>query len=81
MYSTYNNNSNNTYKLILFLLIILVIASTITFSLFIRNIYMNMDEIREQEIKFRNDIAENSLCCLGNSTLIENLIKKSDKQL
>jgi hypothetical protein len=41
---------------------------------------MNMDEIREQEIKFRNDIAENNLCCLGNSALIDNLIKKSDKQ-
>jgi len=30
---------------------------------------MNIDEIREQEIKFRND-----------SSLIDNLIKKSDKQ-
>ena len=72
-------DNSNTYKLLLFLLI-LVIASTIIFSLFIRNIYMNMDEIREQEIKFRNDIAENNLCCLGNSALIDNLIKKSDKQ-
>jgi hypothetical protein len=41
---------------------------------------MNMDEIREQEIKFRRDITSNHLCCLGNTALIENLIKKSDKQ-
>lgn len=73
-------DNSNTYKVLILFLLILVIASTIIFSLFIRNIYMNMDEIREQEIKFRNDIASNHICCLGNTALIENLIKKSDKQ-
>lgn len=28
-----------------------------------------MDEIREQEIKFRKDIAENNFCCSVNTNL------------
>jgi hypothetical protein len=40
---------------------------------------MNMDEIREQEIKFRKDIAENNFCCSVNTNLINEL--KSNKQL
>lgn len=78
MYSIYKES--NTYKVLILFLLVLVIASTIIFSLFLRNIYMNMDEIREQEIKFRRDITSNHICCLGNTALIENLIKKSDKQ-
>ena len=38
-----------------------------------------MDEIREQEIKFRKDIDENNFCCSVNTNLINEL--KSNKQL
>jgi hypothetical protein len=75
LYSNYQNL--NKYKLLILFLLIIVIASTVTFSLFIRNIYMNMDEIREQEIKFRKDIAENNFCCSVNTNLINEL--KSNK--
>ena len=69
---------NHKYNFLIFITLI-VIVSTITFSLFIRNIYMNMDEIREQEIKFRKDIAKNNFCCSLNTNLINEL--KLNKQL
>jgi hypothetical protein len=46
-------------KFISFLSTVLVIASIITFSLFIKNIYENMDEIREKERLFTNLIVSN----------------------
>ena len=52
-----------TYKFVIFITCIIVIALTITFSLFIKNIYENMDEIRRTEIEFRRRINSTENCC------------------
>ena len=39
------------------------LASIITFSLFLKNIYKNMDEIRRTEIEFRRRISITEACC------------------
>lgn len=70
-----STNTNNNYKILLFFISIFLIASIITFSLFIRNIYMNMDQIREQEMKFRDDIFRLSGCCSFYSTQLDGLLK------
>ena len=41
----------------------MVLASIITFSLFLKNIYENMDEIRRTEIEFRRRISITEACC------------------
>ena len=52
-----------TYKFIIFVTFIMTLASIITFSLFLKNIYENMDEIRRTEIEFRRRIKSNEQCC------------------
>ena len=52
-----------TYKFIIFITFIMVLASIITFSFFLNNIYKNMDEIRRTEIEFRRRIKLNENCC------------------
>ena len=52
-----------TYKFIIFITFIMVLASIITFSFFLNNIYKNMDEIRRTEIEFRRRIKSNEDCC------------------
>lgn len=82
-YKSYNKNKfdmNGIYKFMIFISFILVIASIITFSLFLKNIYTNMDEIREQEIKFRNNIADNTICCEFNRAMLTDIINERDKQ-
>ena len=41
----------------------MALASIITFSLFLKNIYENMDEIRRTEIEFRRRISVTEVCC------------------
>lgn len=52
-----------TYKFIIFVTFIMALASIITFSLFLKNIYENMDEIRRTEIEFRRRISLTEVCC------------------
>ena len=50
------NESFGKYKFIIFVTFIMALASIVTFSLFLKNIYQNMDEIRRTEIEFRGRI-------------------------
>jgi hypothetical protein len=59
------------YKLIIFVTFIMTLASIITFSLFLKNIYKNMDEIRRTEIEFRRRISLTEVCC--NDKLIKQI--------
>jgi len=52
-----------TYKIIIFVTFIIALASIITFSFFLNNIYKNMDEIRRTEIEFRRRISITEACC------------------
>lgn len=79
-YHSEHRDSKRVYKFIMLITLLLVIASIITFSLFIKNIYMNMNEIREQEIKFRNEIDRNTVCCDLNSSILNNIIQEKEEQ-
>lgn len=54
----------------------MALASVITFSLFLKNIYENMDEIRRTEIDFRRRIQSNESRCDYFDRKLSNLNKQ-----
>lgn len=64
------------YKFIIFVTFIMALASIITFSLFLKNIYENMDEIRRTEIDFRGRIESIESRCDYFDRKLSNLNKQ-----